>query len=210
MLITNLSGLLKKDMHRRHGDRRLFMKIKERLKQLLHDYIPSIIVTAALIALVFAAIFAQTAGIVSFIVVDCVVGYLYRNNITCKKALLQIKYNHSKDESDENKKEFNSEYYDLYQEVYYNRLMVMLKSICLALTFCPLIYKFFGNNMVAYISISLVIISVFLFTSCIFLSVGKKNEVLMELISKRKGNWEGNFTSEELEILSKLNPKKQS
>lgn len=176
------------------------MKLKERFEQLWYNYVPSIIITAALIALVLAAIFAQTAGIVSFIVVDCVVGYLYRNHIISKKALLQIVQN----ESNGNVVPFNSEYYDLYQEVCYNRLMVMLKSICLGLSVCPLIYKFFNNDLFSYIGISLGVIVISLFIACLFLSIGKKNEVLMTLISKRKENWFGEFTPEELNILGKL------
>ena len=67
---------------------------------------PLIITAAVLIAIVLAAIFAQTAGIVSLIVVDFVVGYLYRNRIISKKALLQIVQN----ETDGNVAPFNSEY----------------------------------------------------------------------------------------------------
>lgn len=181
------------------------MKLKERFDQLWHNYVPSIIITAVLVAMVLAAIFAQTAGIVSFIVVDCVVGYLYRNHIISKKALLQIEQN----ESTENVAPFNSEYYDLYQEVNYNRLMVMLKSICLGLSICPLIFKYFNDDIFSYIGISLGAIVISLFVACLFLSIGKRNEILMTLISKRKGNWFGGFTLEELDILGKLKGKEK-
>lgn len=173
------------------------MKLKERFAQLWHNYVPLIITAAVLIAIVLAAIFAQTAGIVSFIVVDFVVGYLYRNRIISKKALLQIVQN----ESDGNVAPFNSEYYDLYQEVCYNRLMVMLKSICLGLSVCPLIYNFFRNDLFSYIGISLCVIVITLFIACFFLSIGKRNEVLMTLISKRKENWFCEYTEKEIAIL---------
>lgn len=184
------------------------MKIKERLAQLRNNYLPSIILSAILIGIVLLAIFPQTAGIISFIFVDCVVGYLYRNSIISKKTLLQIEQSDSENKFDENAEPFNSEYYDLYQEVNYNRSMVMLKSICLALSFCPLIYRYFEDDIYPYIGISLGMIMLSVFLACIFLSVGKKNEVLMELISKRKDKWRGKFTSEELEILNRLKVKK--
>lgn len=165
------------------------MKLKERFAQLWHNYVPLIITAAVLIAIVLAAVFAQTAGIVSFIVVDFVVGYLYRNRIISKKALLQIVQN----ESDGNVAPFNSEYYDLYQEVCYNRLMVMLKSICLGLSVCPLIYNFL--EMTFFIYRYQLVRNRNYFIYCLFLlSIGKRNEVLMTLISKRKENWFGEYT----------------
>lgn len=180
------------------------MKTKEKFTNWWKEFRVAALITAIVISVLLLAIFPQTAGIISFIIVDCVVGYMYRNKIISNRVILQTEQNQSISKHNENSVYYNLDYYDLYQEVNYNRLMVMLKSICLALTICPTIFSSLKENIISYIGISVIMMLIFFLIACIFLFEGSKNKNLIKLCNKRKENWIGEYTQEELEILGMI------
>lgn len=137
--------------------------------------------------------------IIPFVIIDCGVGYIYRNKIISMKNTCLIKSLMNKEQA----VEFNSDYYDLYQEFNYNRMITIFRSLTLALMLTPTLlgwvedlgtYVTFGMLLMV---LSLLIISIVLFSR-------KRDSIIMSLIAIRKEKWFGKYTEKELEILSQL------
>lgn len=172
-----------------------------RLKKWLKEFGPSMIITFIIAALVFLSQLPYFVGVISFVFVDCVIGYWYRNKIMCDKAGLKAQVCHMSKENE--KKHFNSDYYDLYHDFHYNRLMLMLKAICLAFSLCPILSNLIGDT-ISYFGIGITLAIVFWGIAIIASTLGKRGKVFMRLHSERKKNWFGEYTDEELEILRQL------
>lgn len=138
-------------------------------------------------------------SVISFLALDCIVGYVYKNKIiTDKQYCLAL----SRSEND-NKKKFNPEYYDLYHEFNYNRIIVILRSIAVALTLAPVIFAGITDPL-KYITYEFfLILAVFLLVSILLFS-RRRDVLIMELINKRKTDWFNDYTAEDIEILNKL------
>lgn len=170
------------------------MKAKEKFRWLKENG-PSLLITAAISVLVFLSQFPYLAGIISFVAVDGVFGYWYRNRIISNRARLKLQ--------EDNDKLFNSEYYDLYNEFSYNQWLVILKSACLAFSLCPIIRHFIGEAF-SYIGIGMALAVIFVSIATIISASEKRSKVLRSLCNERKDNWFGSYTEKELEILAQL------
>lgn len=137
--------------------------------------------------------------VVPFIVIDCCVGYIYRNRIISTKNTCLIKTLLNND----NNKVFNSDYYDLYQEFNYNRLIMILRSLTLALMLTPILFGWI-EDWITYVTVGMILMVLSLIIISIVLFSGKRDSIIMSLISMRKKEWFGKYTEQELEILSKL------
>lgn len=168
-----------------------------RAKKWLKEYGPSILVTAAIAALVYLSQFPYLAGIISFVAVDGVVGYWYKNKIIGNRTKLKLQSSSTSTET------FNLEYYDLYYEFSYNQWTVILKAACLAFSLCPIIHDFIGEE-ISYIPIGMGLAGISVSIAAIASSSGKRSKVFVKLLSKRRDNWFGEFTPEELSILNEL------
>lgn len=174
------------------------MKVKKKIIERLKEYVPSMIVTVVIATLVFISQFPYFAGVISFVFVDCIIGYWYKNKVICDKAKINAQA------SNENKDlMFNSEYFDLYYEFNYNQMMFVLRAICLAFSLCPFLYNVIEDKIQCTIIGIAIAVAVFV-ASTIISSVGKRNSALLHLCNKRNNNWFGEYTNEELDILRKL------
>lgn len=134
--------------------------------------------------------------IIPFAVIDCCAGYVYRNRIISKKSTCLI-------ESLFNNKEFNSEYFDLYQEFNYNRLIMIFRSLTLALMLTPILFGWI-DDLGTYITAGMLLMTLSLIIISLVLFAGKRDTIIMSLISIRKTEWFGKYTEKELEILKQL------
>ncbi len=171
------------------------MKVKKKIIERLKEYVPSMIVTVVIATLVFISQFPYFAGVISFVFVDCIIGYWYKNKVICDRA--KLKAQESKDMI------FNSEYFDLYHEFSFNQMMFVLRAICLAFSLCPFLYNVIEDKIQCTIIGIAIAVAVFV-ASTIISSVGKRNSALLHLCNKRNNNWFGEYTNEELDILRKL------
>lgn len=137
--------------------------------------------------------------VVPFIVVDCCVGYIYRNKIISMKNTCLIKSLMNKEET----LDFNSDYYDLYQEFNYNRMITIFRSLTLALILTPTLFGWV-EDWDTYVAFGMLLMVLSLFIISIVLFSGKRDNIIMSLISIRKEEWFGKYTEKELEILSQL------
>lgn len=148
---------------------------------------------------VFLCRWSIFTGIIPFVVLDCIVGYVYKNKIITDKYY----YLAQAQSKDENKQSFNSEYYDLYHEFNYNRVLIILRSIIVALALGPIVFSSIIDTLDYIISGLFLIIAIILVVS-ILLFAGKRDTIIIELINKRKKDWFSNYTAEDIEILNKL------
>lgn len=169
-------------------------KLKTIIVKWLKEYGPSILVTAIIAALVFLSQFPYLAGIITYVVVDGILGYWYRNKIISDKARLKLQ------EGREQTEPFNSDYYDLYHEYSYNQWMVILKAACLAFSLCPIIHDFW-NEEFSYITIGMGLAVTFSAIAVIASTVGKRSKVFVRLRKERKEEWFGEYTEKEIDIL---------
>ncbi len=168
---------------------------------MLKEYGPSILITFIMAAFVFLSQFPYLTGVISFVFVDCVVGFWYKNKIISNKLKLETQIGNGQSQTKETENNFfNSEYYDLYYEFGYNQLMFMLKAVCFAFSFCPILHYYISDT-ISYFSVSMTLAVVSLGIAAIFSVSGKRSKVLLKLRSERKENWFGEYTEKELAIL---------
>lgn len=173
------------------------MKSEEIIMKRLKEYGPPTLVTAIIAVLVFLSQFPYLAGIISYVTVDGILGYWYKNKIISDKARLKLYA------GKEQTKAINSDYFDLYHEYSYNQWMVALKAACLAFSLCPIIHDFM-NDELSYITIEMVLAVIFFSVAIIISTVGKRNKVFANLRKERKENWFGEYTEKEIAILCQL------
>lgn len=137
--------------------------------------------------------------IIPFIVIDCCVGYIYRNRIVSEKNMCLAKSLISKDDG----MVFNSEYYDLYHEFNYNRVVLIFRSLTLALALIPVLFGWI-DDLEAYITVGIVVMAASLLVISLVLFSKKRDAIIMGLINKRGKRWFGKYSEEELELLNQL------
>lgn len=137
--------------------------------------------------------------IIPFIVIDCCVGYIYRNKIISEKNMYLAKSLVNKNDD----AAFNTQYYDLYQEFNYNRVLVIFRSLTLALALTPIVFGWI-DNLETYIIAGMLLMTLSLLIISFVLFAGKRDTIIMSLISKRGKEWFGKFSEEELELLRQL------
>ncbi len=137
--------------------------------------------------------------IIPFIVIDCCVGYIYRNKIISEKNMCLAKSLVNKGDDTV----FNSEYYDLYQEFNYNRLVVIFRSLTLALALTPIVFGWI-DDLGTYITAGMLLMTLSLLIISFVLFAGKRDTIIMSLISKRGKRWFDKYSEEELKLLSQL------
>ncbi|MDE7194252.1 MAG: hypothetical protein K2O14_09815 [Oscillospiraceae bacterium] len=170
------------------------MKSEKKIAKWLKEYGPSILITVIIAVLVFLSQFPYLAGIISYVAVDGILGYWYRNKIISEKARLKLQVGNEQTEP------FNSDYFDLYHEYNYNQWMVALKAACLAFSLCPIIHDFL-NEELSYITIGMGLAVIFFSMAIIASTVGKRSKVFVKLHKERKDNWFGEYTEKEIAIL---------
>lgn len=170
------------------------MKFKESLKEFLFASVLAL-VWGAIILLCKLSVFVS---IIPFVLLDCIVGYIYKNKITTDRAyyLLQAK-------SEEDGKEFNCEYYDLYHEFHYNRILIIAKSFTVALALGPIALGGISDPL-TYVTLGIFIFVAALLAISFFLFAMKKEGIIMELIYRRKQDWFTPYSPEDIETLKKL------
>lgn len=178
------------------------MKLKNRISEWLKYRLPSMVITLIVAVLVYICQFPYLAGIISFVIVDGIIGYWYKNKINVKKTALALEHNN-----------FNSHYYDLYYEYSYNQWMFILKSVCLAFTLCPIIHDYLiiyvasTNKLeyeMSYISVALVLGLIFFIGATILSTKGKNSKALAALCKSKKENWFSEYTDNEKKIIQNL------
>lgn len=177
------------------------MKQNNKISEWLKYRLPSMIITLSIAVLVYISQFPYLAGIISFVIVDGIMGYLYKNKTSIKKATLALNKN------------FNVNYFDLYHEYKYNQWMFILKSVCLALTLCPIIHDYFiihdeSTNIleyeISYIGVALGLAVIFFVASIVFSVKEKSSEALSKLCNSKKENWFSDYTDDEKKIIQDL------
>lgn len=175
------------------------MKFKEKALRWVKEvliYLPIVLVIGGVVLLTKVRGFEI---VVPFIVIDCGVGYIYRNKIISMKNTCLIKSLMNKEET----LEFNSDYYDLYQEFNYNRMITILRSLTVALILTPILFGWI-KDLGTYVTVGMILMVLSLLIISIVLFSGKRDNIIMSLISIRKEEWFGKYTEKELEILSQL------
>lgn len=170
------------------------MKFKENVKEFL---------VASVVALVWGTIILLCrlpvfVSIIPFVLLDCIIGYTYKNKITTDRAyyLLQAK-------SEADGIGFNCEYYDLYHEFHYNRILIIAKSFTVALALGPIALGCI-SDLWEYATLGIFIIVAAILAISFFLFAMKKEAIVMELINRRKQDWFSPYTSDDIETLKKL------
>lgn len=135
-------------------------------------------------------------SIIPFVIIDCIIGYIYKNRILANKAYLKI-------QSQIESRYFNSEYYDLYYEFNFSRILVIAKSLVLTLVVNSILGQSI-EDYINYITIGIILMFVVMVVVSFVLFSRKKEHIIMRLINLRKENWFGEYTQEETEILMKL------
>lgn len=174
------------------------MKQETKITIFLKDKGLSILITVAIATLVFLSQFPYLAGIISYVTVDGILGYWYKNKIIGEKAELKL---HACKEQTE---PFNSDYFDLYHEYSYNQWMFMLKATCLAFSVCPIIHDFM-NDEISYITIGMGLAVTFVAIAAIASTVGKRSKMFLRLRKERKENWFGEYNEKEIAIICQSN-----
>lgn len=178
-------------------------KFSKTIKKLLWQTI----ITLAVGAVVLLTRIPSFIIIITFVVVDCILGYLYRTKINYLKSECFAKSLLDK----ENYSYFNAEYFDLYHEFNYNRIVIVFRCLLAALTLTPLIFS--KINVMVYITFGIGLMVLSLLILALPLVLRKKDNVIIKLLDKRGENWFGEYTDEELEILRQLyevKPSKQT
>ncbi|MBS6587054.1 MAG: hypothetical protein ACLSG5_10165 [Oscillospiraceae bacterium] len=139
------------------------------------------------------------ASIIPFVFIDCILGYIFKNRILTTKAYLKVQANMEE-------RYFNSEYYDLYYDFNYNRIIVLSKSLILALVVNSILGQFI-DSYEHYIVLGIMLMFVIITVVSIVVFSRKRDQVIMRLISLRNKNWFGEYTPEETEIIMKLGEK---
>lgn len=170
------------------------MKSEKKIVKRLKEYGPPILVTTIIAVLVFLSQFPYLAGIISYVTVDGILGYWYKNKIISEKAKLKLHADKEQTEA------FNSDYFDLYHEYSYNQWMVAFKAACLAFSLCPIIHDFM-NDELSYITIGMGLATIFFSVAIIASTAGKRNKIFVKLRKERKEKWFGEYTESEIAIL---------
>lgn len=136
------------------------------------------------------------ASIIPFVFIDCIIGYIYKNRILTTKAYLKVQANMEE-------RYFNSEYYDLYYEFNYSRILVISKSLVLTLVVNSILGQSIEDYM-NYITIGIILMFIVMVGVSLVLFSRKKEQIIMQLINLRKEDWFGEYTQKETEILMKL------
>ena len=178
------------------------MKQNNKNSEWLKYRLLSMIITFSIAVLVYISQFPYLAGIISFVIVDGIIGYWYKNKISVKKTALALEHNN-----------FNSDYYDLYHEYSYNQWMFILKSVCLALTLCPIIHNCIiihdeSTNILeyemSYIGVALGLAVLFFIVATVISTKGKNSKALAKLCNSKKENWFSEYTDNEKKIIQDL------
>lgn len=100
--------------------------------------------------------------------------------------------------------DFNEEYYDLYWETNMSRVNAFFNFFVFGLAICSYVDDLVKLSFEQGLAVDTFVIFVATVICALLIGSSKKENMLMELFDRRKQNWSGDYTKEEMNILKRI------